>query len=291
MRLDYPPDTSPSLHNRYWRLSTTARLLLLLGGVFLLQFIVYLAAKEDFVGTFLGLQIEPLDWQACYQIFTYGLVHAVNNPHHILFNSITLFFAGKLLEESRGPKTTLLTFWAGVAVGGIFFGGWEMIRGGGGSILYGASAGAVAVLVSASVTSPNALVFFTIPLWVFAAVIVGIDLMSFALSVRQGVDSSVSYVAHVGGAVTGLLLGRRRFGELPWLARENDGRGMKERFVAKIREHRERAQEDRAREREERLDRILEKIHTNGLGSLSEEEKNFLKQTSDSLQSPSRKKD
>ncbi|MBI3817624.1 MAG: rhomboid family intramembrane serine protease [Planctomycetes bacterium] len=259
------------MRERFALLSPSTRLSLGLCAMFLVQFFVFLVSGGDPVGRFFGLRVNPLDWSVPYRLFTYALVHSLEDPKHIVLNALTLYFVGNLLEAGRGPKTTLLTFWIGVAVGGIFFGAWEIARGAGLSPLYGASAGVYAVLVSAAISFPN-VTLLTIPLWIFTIIFVALDLLQFAFSARLGGDTVVAYIAHIGGASAGLFLGWRGVHDSPF-----PRPGLWARWKEARRAARERAEDERAREKAQKLDRILEKIHELGLAALTEEESRFLK--------------
>lgn len=283
MQFEFPDERPVSLRSRWLRLSVSARLAILLGVVYVAQLAMYLfgpkdpamGRSSDYLSYLLHLQAKPFSWQFFYQIFSYGLVHATTEPLHVTLNAVFLFFCGSLLESSRGPRTMLLIFWAGVIAGGLAFAGSQYLQSGPGIPLVGASAGVYAVLVAAAVSFPNLETLFRLPLWVFAALYVGIDFILFILKIKDDSNTSpVAYVAHLGGAFAGFIIAIRGVHDSPFAV------PIRERIVGSIKESVEKSRERKAQTRAAELDRILEKIHIEGMPALSDSEKRFLKEAS-----------
>jgi membrane associated rhomboid family serine protease len=283
MEFDFPDDRPVSLKSRWMRLSLAARLAIFLGAVYAAQLLLFLFLQEDLIAGALSLQPKPASWKLIYQIFSYGLVHATTQPLHVTMNAVFLFFCGTLLESSRGPRTMLTIFVSGVALGGVFFAGSQYLQDGPGRPLVGASGGVYAVLVAAAVSFPNLEVIFRLPLWVFTALYVGLDFVQFAIEYRQNShEGAVAYVAHLGGALAGLVLAIRGIHDSPYRV------SWSERIRGKIRQSADRARERKESARAAELDRILEKIHAQGMSALTEAEKRFLKDASSDIQNQGR---
>lgn len=281
MAFDFETDSEPSLRSRFARLSVSARSAIVLGAIFIVQFALVIVFRDDVASRALGLHPAPLDWKLVPRLITYAFLHSTTDPTHVVFNAVTLFFAGRILEYERGPRTMLKIFTTGVVVGGAMFVLWANLRETLDRPLVGASAGCYAVLVGAAVCAPHLETFFRLPLWILVALLVGIDVLRMLVSVRLGTESVVAYVAHVGGAAAGFVMARRGMRDAPF----DLGGGFSipnpaTKIIEKVKEHRERAREDAIQEREMRLDSILEKIHENGIASLTEEERAFLKRES-----------
>ncbi len=206
---------------------------------------------------------ELAPWFPLWQVFTYGFLHSAHEPMHLLGNLIGLYFFGTWLESLLGPRRFLLIYGLGIVVPGVL----QLLV----ALLFGQSlpvvgaSGAVLLLVVAMATlRPQAMVivlFIPVRLWLVATVYVGLDLFGL---VRGAVG--VAHLVHLAGAALGFALAKS--GALwwdPWAA------------AAARKEARRQAS---AAEDEARLDQLLERIHKQGIGSLSDREREFLKRMS-----------
>lgn len=271
----YPEDRPERPRLRFRALAASAQLAIALGLLYLVEVGLALVSDSDWIVRWLGLWADVLGWRTPYQLFSYALVHNFASPLHVVLNALALYFFGLVVESNRGPKTVVFLFAAGVLAGGFAFLLLEIARDGGAAPLIGASAGVYALIAAAAAIAPNMETIFRMPLWVLAAIYVGMDVVSFLTSLRYaGGSSSVAYVAHLGGAAAGLLLALRgvsdtrlEFGPFSSLrgryARWSEGRRA-----------------EAVRKREHRLDEILAKIHDRGIGALTPEETRFLKSAS-----------
>ncbi len=149
-----------------------------------------------------------------YQIITYMFAHL--DIQHILFNMLSLFFLGPMVEMTIGPKRFLglylLSGFAGLAAHFLvgyfpYFLGWtpfEPVF----SVL-GASGAVFGVVIAFATLHPERelmLLFPPIPIkaWVMAAVLIGIGLYSGL----TGSGGNVAHFAHLGGALAGFILAR-----------------------------------------------------------------------------------
>ena len=76
----------------------------------------------------------------------------------------------------------------------------------------------------------------------------------------------VAHMCHLGGAVFGFIFHRYE--------------GRYKRMVATVKERKERMTEEKAHEDEKEMDRLLSKIHEEGINSLSDKERKFLNEAS-----------
>ncbi len=276
MRPWYQDEAPRSPRFRFGALSRHAQIAAVLGCAYLLQLVPFLVFGRDVIGGWLGLRAVPLHWAFPVQLFGYGLVHAVADPFHVTWNALGVFIFGGVFANERGPRTMVLTFVLGIACGGLAYSAMAWLEDSS-IVLVGASGGVFALLVAAAICAPHLELIFRIPLWVFAAVYVGVNLILFAQTLRLGTGlDPVSHVAHLGGAVTGLGIALRGVRDDP------DGSGS--RLLDRGREALARYRARRVRERAERLDAILEKIHEKGIASLSRSERRFLEKVSNSAQ-------
>lgn len=242
-------------------LSVTAKFLILLVALYLLQLGLpldqWLALDSDRLA-------NPLQW---YRFLTYSLVHARQDVLHIVFNAMILWFFGRRVESYLGARS-YIAFCAGAALAGsLVFLAVQQFRGGG-FTMFGASGIVTAALVAFAVLWPHEEVIFIVVrlrAWVLAALLIGMDLyMSLAVG-----DAGVARSAHLGGAAFGFLAIRYRGRIGDWLDHQRARR------AAAIHRHQV--------EQRQQLDRLLDKINTSGLNSLSKAERRFLDETSREL--------
>jgi membrane associated rhomboid family serine protease len=202
--------------------------------------------------------------------FTYMLLHG--GTQHILWNMLFLAVAGSLLEPQIGARAFLKIYVLSGVVGALS----ALVHPGG---TIGASGAINGTLVALAVLMPNVTVLFMflIPMrikWI-VAIFIAIDVLNVLSADNPGTDS----VCHLLGAATGFSLtfvGPRLVS--PWLARRRADRVREE----------QRARQVEAIDEEKELDRLLEKISREGMHSLTEAERRFLKKVSGKYQNARR---
>lgn len=255
------------------------RILLLNLAVWAATFVLYLASGESkaaYVAVIRRFGVTPELWRsepwfAFWQPLSYALLHAVQ-PGHLLFNSISLFFFGTLLEGGRGSRSFLSVYVAGALVGGCAYLLIDGLLLGSNAPCIGASGACLAVLVASAATWPYVLVFGLIPLWLVAAVLVAMDFANLLLSFDGGYGGA-AFSAHLGGALLGFAAGSRPEllgGIANWFA-EIPARRARRRAAAQARASAQRAA---------RIDELLEKVSRLGLTALSAAERKELESAS-----------
>ena len=204
-----------------------------------------------------------------WQLVTWGFLHSVFDPGHILFNMLGLYFFGTMLEGLLGSQRL-----------GVLYGGALLIAGtatllagiftGSSVPTLGASGAVLAVIVAAATLRPNAQVIFLIfpmRLWTLALIVVGMDVFHLLRQIGDGgAAGNVAYLAHVSGAAWGFLAVKQG-----WIWKDP---------VARLESWREERVEQRGAHDQAEVDRLLAKIHKEGIGSLSAREKAVLKRAS-----------
>jgi len=233
---------------------------------------------------FFGLEI--------WRFVGFQFLHA--NFDHILFNMLGLFFFGQMVEEYLGRKRYLAFYLlSGVSgalmyltlnllgqflpsVPGVLFNSFT-------TPLIGASAGVFGVLMAAAFIAPNAtiLLFFILPMRLSTAVYGYVAIVVFNL-LSHGANAGGD-AAHLGGALAGFYFIRN-----PHLLRDFfDGfvpTGRKKR-AQRPKQRKSRLQKKPKSKRspfapgpsDAEIDRILAKVATQGLHSLSESERKSLR--------------
>lgn len=167
-------------------------------AVNLLLFVATLVVP-NFIYEFLGLRTAGFLLQP-WTVITSLFVHS--GFWHIIANMVTLYFFGTYLSMLVGTKRFLTVYFCGGVLGNIFF----ILAGLTGLIspfttVVGASGAIFAVGGALAVMRPRlrVLVFFFIPAPLWAAIIGGFIILSFA--------PFIAWQAHLGGLVFGLIAG------------------------------------------------------------------------------------
>ncbi len=179
----------------------TLNAVLFLIGVNIILFVA--TSLNSTIETRLGL--EPANFTTDpWTIVTSLFIHA--NIFHILFNMITLYFFGTYLLALIGEIKFLVIYFLGGLLGNAFFMLWAFYSPWASyldryTLVIGASGAIFAVMGAMVVLRPQAkaLMFFVIPLPLWAAVLFGFLVLSFI--------PDVAWQAHLGGLVLGLIGG------------------------------------------------------------------------------------
>jgi len=246
--------------------SVTRRLLWANGIVFAVTLLLrFSPALYDPVWNW--LRLDPAAWYrgvpAIWQLWTYGFLHDLNGAFHLLFNMLALFFFGMMLEEQIGSRRFAWQYFAALAFGGLVhlalapWIGYGSVVGASGAVLY--------TVIACATLMPNARVlFFFVPmtLKVMALILVGLDVFTVLVGMQSKGVSNVASDVHLAGAALGFAsvrLGWVHFDPSEWR-----------------RERRERGAAESLASDEQRLDQLLERIHREGIHSLSRRDKDFL---------------
>ncbi len=263
MRPQWYHDESDRLFsiNRFRAASATRQIVIGLIVVYVLQLIPALRLT-DALALDVGTLSNPLQW---YRLVTYSFIHSENDPLHLVFNALMLWFFGETVEARLG-KRGFFAFCAGAALAGsLAFLGWLWLRGGGDAFMLGASGVAMAVTVAFAVIAPRAeVVFFVIrlPAMALALILVAIDVV---MTIRSTGDG-VAHATHIGGAAFGFVT-------IWW---GSSIRAIPERW----RRARAQAAAEEDQESRREVDRLLAKINESGLPSLTRRERRFLETAS-----------
>lgn len=225
-----------------------------------------------YLGATPGVWFDQFPFVFPWQVLSYGFLHSVGSPLHLLFNLLALYFFGTMIEGTIGSRRFLQFFLVCVAVGGaVSLVTKPFVSGTGPTV--GASAGVLGILCCAAVMRPQSTVlffFFPIPLAWLAIGFVVIDVFGLIQQLAGRFDSYKDHVAHLAGAAFGFVAARRQWIWSDW---SEDLKATVEQKVADKRES------DRAQE-EQQLDELLVKIQNEGLTALSDREREFLKRMS-----------
>lgn len=217
-----------------------------------------------------------------------GFLHA--DWMHFGFNMYSLFLFGKIVGFGAGPFGFLGIYFGSLIAGNLF--SLFMNRKNSNYSAIGAS-GAVSGIVMASVVFFPTIEIMFMPGWIYALVFTGISV--FGMSSKR---DNVGHEAHLGGGVIGMLIAYLIRPDLlmtnykpvlyvlvptlilifvlikfPHLINKGSWASSK---MTKPTDTVDEEYNAIKREKEEEVNRILEKVSSQGVGSLSRDEKNFL---------------
>jgi len=236
-----------------------------------------------------------------WRLIGFQFLHA--NITHILFNMIGLYFFGPMVERYLGSKRYLAFYLLCGIFGALLYGVLNL----GGAIahmflgsevkiagllfedihtpLIGASAGVFGVLMAGAFLAPRAtvLLFFFLPMQLrtLAYALVAVAFVT----VLVGGNNAGGEAGHLGGAIAGFYFirhPRHLHGFFDFLGRVDPtshhyrGKGAPARARAVARSAQQSGSPNRAE-----VDRVLDKVHSQGLASLTDREKRILREASE----------
>jgi membrane associated rhomboid family serine protease len=264
-----------------------------LAAGFILQVIFERAFLSGAFTHFAALSSTGLRAGRVWSLLSYTFVH--EGILHVLGNALALYFLGRELIPMIGEKRFGWLYVLSALAGGLL---WFAVNfNHAGSLLIGASATVCAFLVLFACFFPNReitlLVFFVLPVTLkpkyLAAIVAIVDLFGFLFGELPGgrFDFGIAHSAHLGGMVVGLLyyhfIHQREWRnpdsraeiELPrWLRKSQKAQTAAAPYKVNLT-----TREDLRAE----VDRILDKINSEGFGALTAEEKRVLDEAKDSL--------
>ena len=222
------------------------------------------------ISDWLGLSLDTAPW--VYPFFTYVLPHDAGQPMHLIFNMLVLWYFGRELEQRLGRAPFATLFFGAALVGAIAHLCLSAALGEGTNLI-GASGGLFGLIFFLARESPDRPIlfyFFRLPMKVVAVLLVVLDIHPLLIG---DFSDGVAHLCHLGGALFGFVWFRRRFDAFSWWPALREAR----------RSGRARAAADRERGDDAEMDRLLAKIHSEGLPSLTDRERRFLQVRSDAL--------
>ena len=253
------------------RMTKVVRFLLIFtSAAFLVQLALDGLTGGDY-GRLLGLSVLGVRHGFLWQPVTYLFVHG--GFWHLFLNMLGLYFLGPETERAMGSTRFLILYLVSGILGGV---GWLLFSDDPRVPCVGASGALFGVIGAFAALFPDrpmtVLVFYVLPVtmkaWVLAVTLGVIELV-FLLTSFGG---NIAYAAHLAGGVAGYLYTVGAFrGRTLW--RSPTGRfGAWIQALARFRE--------RPGVSEEKLDRVLDKIASQGIHSLTRAEKELLDRAS-----------
>lgn len=280
---------------RYFKKLSVAELLILVNiALFLVTKILVITkvSTNGQIHKIVGLPQNPVFFiEKPWTIFTYAFFH--NNFSHLFWNMVLLYFIGQLFLNLFPKKAFLKIYFLGIFFSGLIFLSIyyffpSLFEN---SIALGASGAIMCVLIFLCYKVPHYSVqlFFSIrlQLWYIGALFIIIDLIQITLSNNIG-----GRFIHLGGALTGLILGllnsHKQICENIFFLNILTKKNKIEKAEKKIKNIAKNQKPTNKLTEEQQLiqhktNKILEKISTSGYTSLTDEEKKFLFHASKNL--------
>ena len=196
-----------------------------------------------------------------WRIVTYQFLHG--DFLHIAFNMLMLYFLGPLLERMWGSKQFIKYYLICGAVGGIIYTLFVVTNVMGAKPMVGASGAIYGLLIAIAIMFPEmrVMLYGLIPMkmkWLVTLAVI-MSLLGFATG-----DNAGGEAAHLSGMAAGAVMVLYR----PWF----EGVQLKRKKGSWAKKM------EMERDFEAEVDRILDKVHREGMNSLTSKEKHVLKQ-------------
>lgn len=242
----------------------------------------------------MALSVPALKAGHLWTLLTYGFLHDPSNLLQVVSYLIVIYFVGRELLPLLGTRR-FAGLYAGSLIAGALF--WSAVHWRGPEALYGASAAASALVILYACFFPNReitlLLFFILPVNVrpkiVAYVMIALDLCGLVFYEVLGSASpfgSAAHSAHLGGMAAAWVYFRylhdAEWGtggggaaiELPrWVKQQSSAKAPAPAFSVNVGDNRSHLKAE--------VDRILDKINSDGFGSLSAAEKKVLDEARD----------
>lgn len=205
------------------------------------------------------------------RLLSYQFTHDYFDAWHFVTNMVGLYLFGHAVEGALGTRGTLKFYVIAGVIGGAVQMALMVWMGHASVPTVGASGPVYGMIVYAAFLMPHARTFCYLQLWVLAAILVGVALYSQVIELREGFQSGVAHGGHLGGALWGYCAWR-------WGFNRDYGRDLPGRsFWHSVRRLRARGAQRRVDQDRARMDQLLDKVKQQGLGSLSDSERRFMK--------------
>jgi len=257
---------APQMRMTFPSLTPMVKKLLIINFViFFIQKIGQQFGGNDFLTNWFS--VAPLSLLHSLQIWRlvgYQFLH--DNIGHIFFNMLGLFFLGPTLEQHWGSRRFIFFYLGCGAAGGLFYiflvtvGFLVPVP------LVGASGAILGMLAACAILFPHFVVFilfFPVPIRVAAVA----GTIFYILLIITKSDNAGGEAAHLGGMAAG--------------AAYVFARPFKAKLKLKMQSRRWEKNLARQKEVQVELDRILEKVHNQGLHSLTRKEKDILRRATE----------
>lgn len=262
---------------------------------FIIQSVIELFTGSFLVKELLSLSHNGLKNGFIWQLVTYGFLH--DGPLHLIFNLLGIHFIGRSLESMVGQKLFLTSIVISLFLGGLMWLSFNPKT----VNLIGFSSSVLGVVTLYCLIKPedkiNLLLFFILPVSIKPKFIlyglIAIEAYGF-LFVELKLGSPIAHSAHLGGIITGYLIYfleiKKSFlsdllTKLPRFTMQvsTNSKGSKSPKFATKQKNKYTVNFDSHQSIQQEVDRILDKINSDGFGALNQREKSILEKAKNFL--------
>ncbi len=221
-----------------------------------------------------------------WRLVTYAFCHATNDPLHLVFNLLVLWWFGRALEERLGTREFVSFYLTAALFAAVCYLGLQTVVLKQPSLMLGASGAVMAVMAVYAMWYPRQQVMFMMlfPIeirWLIAAYAVFDTIPIWAALRGQEIHTGVAHAAHLGGLLFGFLYQFFEFRLSNWL----NWRGVSVWWRDRRRRQSMRLYTPEPHQAESpnldgQVDDILRKIHEQGESSLTDRERKLLNEAS-----------
>ena len=288
---DYYRNPGGNAQLKSWAMTAVGAIILLNVGCWFLQLITRPGPGAfSTVGQFMsasGNSIFGGGFPELWRLVTACFAHSESSIWHIVFNMLIFWVCGRELERIYGRREFLIFYLFAGTLAVLIESFVQFQQGSGRTPILGASGGVMGVMALYICHYPKRTwyIYFLIPVpaWLLGCLVLWGDLSG---AVGHG-NSGVANFAHLAGAGWGVLY---KFFDLRWSTlRQRFGGGSRRRKKETRSQgsgslwkgHQQKDEKPRVPDAvSRRVDELLEKIHQKGMGSLSDEEREFLVENS-----------
>lgn len=268
---DFQPNFryTPRMHMGFPRVTPVVKWLLIINIA-----VFFISAIIPPVGNFVYMWFQldtttPTQALQLWRLVTYQFLHG--NFWHIVFNMWALWMFGPVLENSWSGRK-FLPFYLGCGVaGGLFYTLLVVVHFLPSFPMVGASGAILGVFAACAILFPNMrLILFPLPIFIpiRAAAIAGLIIYSVFVATRS--DNAGGHAAHLAGMAAGAA----------YVYSES----WRKKFKLKVETGRWQKKMAEQRSLQIEVDRILRKVHEQGIHSLTPKEKRILKKATEAEQ-------
>jgi rhomboid family protein len=285
-------------------------------AVFVMQMVAHASARAAIPDPFNGFQHSDgwvTDWfildvgkvwnGQVWRLVTYAFLHATDGFSmytHLLFNMLCLWWFGSDMEQLYGRREFLAIYLTSAFLSGCAYEAWNLCWGNFDARCLGASGAVTTMLILCALHYPRRIVyayFVPMPIWVFAIFSVGVDTARMLADLHGVVLlSRVAAIGHLAGAAFAVAYYKLQwsitetFRGLFWWRRPVRARSRLKLFEPSVESDPKEpvavaaapsGQVSVDEHLEAKLDAILEKMHTKGKDSLTEQEQEVLRQAAE----------
>ncbi len=262
-------------------------------AIYVVQLIVQQWFQSSAAQDILGLSSDSIRFGFIWTLFTYAFLHG--GFFHIGINMLLLYIFGRELAVVLGNKLFCWLYFIAALLGGTFWLAFNLNQP---SVLMGASGAVTGLVIFFICMHPDRPIgLFFLPIFIrprtIAYIIVGFSLLGLLFIElpgrgQMGDGRAIAHSAHLGGALAGYLFFKLIFSSLPDLKSVKPKVEVPQWFKKKGKTAAPAAGKYQVnltnrRDLQKEVDRILDKINSEGFGSLTDEEKRTLDQAKDIL--------